>query len=424
MGAIASYIDLNYTEISGIRTVFIVGSFVATPSNLSVHVPLLGHNGSVYDFQLGFTAPSASTLNSLAIGADKTVALENTQVEYLTVNKIAGDATTKLRFTGGGQKGTVFGGSANDFRGSVEIDGARVSVNQNANSLRNITATEECPLIIRGEGGWGQFGKTKGSVFLPDNAWVLVEDCGKLVLWGANPVGQEMSPTVTLTNGSVLAYNDAGSNNYHMHFKRVHMKGTSEVHMVGTVSGWNAQGLVFWDKVTVGAGSSRIWRDAGNPNTLEFAAKPNGTYTTVSGTFEVLEDATLTLAVKTGHPPHKTGAGLLVLDDGCELANGTLYLDEGLLKANSFAAALERIEVQDGAGFDLTDEGSEFGSSSTEIVSENGAHVRLKTGSRNLRSGMRLGTWATGTVPSCSFVLEKDASVAKNYRVAWLANGA
>lgn len=105
-------------------------------------------------------------------------------------------------------------------------------------------------------------------------------------------------------------------------------------------------------------------------------------------------------------------------DEGYELAGGTLYLDEGLLKANSFAAALERIEIQDDAGFDLTAEGSEFGSSSTEIVSENGAHVRLKTGSRNLRSGMRLGTWATGTAPSCSFVLEKDASIAKNYRVA------
>ena len=29
------------------------------------------------------------------------------------------------------------------------------------------------------------------------------------------------------------------------------------------------------------------------------------------------------------------------------------------------------------------------------------------------RTGMRLGTWATGTAPSCSFVLEMDASVAK-----------
>jgi len=284
--------------------------------------------------------------------------------------------------------------------------------------LVKITATEESPLVIRGETGSVKFGNTRITMFLPDNAWISVEDGGSLELWGVNPNGQDSSPSVTLMNGSIFSYNDSGNGTYHMHLKRIHMKGNSEVCMRGNKTGWNAQGLILWDTVTVSAGSSRIWRDADNPNTLEFAERHNGAYTTVSGTFEVRDGATLTLAVKTGHPPHKTGAGLLVLDDGCELANGTLYLDEGLLKANSFAAALERIEIQDGAGFDLTAEGSEFGSSSTEIVSANGAHVRLKTGSRNLRSGMRLGTWATGTAPSCSFVLEKDASIAKNYRVA------
>jgi len=374
---------------------------------------------------LAYASTSWLALKSLAIGSGKMVELANANVHGagLAISKVTGDYTTKLRLTGNGQGETSLEGTANNFKGCVEIDGDRVYVHNSVNSLRNVTATEERPLVVRGETGLLSLGLKSGTALLPNDAWISVENGGSLVLWGTNPLGQDKSPTVTLVNGSVLVKNDGGNNNYHMHLRRIHMKGNSEVHMIGNKAGWESQGLVLWDRVTVSAGSSRIWRDTDNPNTLEFAEKPNGTYTTVSGTFEVQDSATLILAVKTGHPPHKTGAGLLVLDDGCELANGTLYLDEGLLKANSFAAALDRIEVQDGAGFDLTDDGSEFGSPTTAIVSAGGAHVRLRTGNRALRSGMRLGTWATGTAPSCSFVLEQDSSAAKNYRAAARSDG-
>lgn len=364
---------------------------------------------------LAFTSDSAFELSFLSIGSGKTVELANRQGGDLFISKVTGDASTKLRLTGDGVKRTMFKGSGNDFSGCIEIDGARMSVEVNANSLVKITATEESPLLIRGETGSVKFGCKKTAMFLPDNAWISVEDGGSLELWGVNPNGQDSSPSVTLMNGSVFSCNDGGDGTYHMHLKHIHMKGNSEVHMIGNKAGWESQGLILWDRVTVSAGSSRIWREADNPNTLEFAERRNGEYTTVPGTFEVQDGATLTLAVKTGHPPHKTGAGLLVLDDGCELANGTLYLDEGLLKANPFAAALDRIEVQDGAGFDLTAEGSEFGSSSTSIVSASGAHVRLKTGERVLHFGMRLGSWAAGAAPSCYFVLEQDSDVARNY---------
>jgi hypothetical protein len=141
------------------------------------------------------------------------------------------------------------------------------------------------------------------------------------------------------------------------------------------------------------------------------------------GVLQVEDGALLRIALPLRQPPIKKGAGTLELLEGSKLGDNvnSLTLQEGYLKVNAQAEALDSVAASSGTGLDLTDEDSVY-QPVDNAFSATGV-IKLKTGARQLGKGEYLFKWTAGHAPDCSFVLESTAEDRNRFKLEKIADG-
>ena len=379
--------------------------------------------------KINFTANSPRNPGAISIGSGKTLEFS---VNYDSGNSVkstapmTGDATTKFILS---NKGSSTGHmditqDYSSFYGEVEVkDGAFLHVN---GKFYNCTATAEKPVRVHGA-------NTTLSIFgkqiadgrrLPDDAYVHVYDGARFWYRGVNSTGssQSKTPYLVVSNATVdVSSEKNGTSVSHLHTHITGMYGVSDIFFSGTVATYNNDGLVIHSALPVLSGTTTVHRASGAVTKLTF----QGSSYNDAGVLQVADGALLRIAVPLRQPPIKRGAGTLELMADSKLGdNGNaLTLQEGYLKANSFANELLSVTASDGAGFDLSDAGSIYQPTNGVALVASSGTIKLKTGTRPLAKGDYLVRWNEGHKPNARFVLESDEPRSSRFRAIKLSNG-
>ncbi len=424
-------------------------SFAATTADQAIYDPR-GTIGAVSvpaaaggNVLLAFGDNSQNALTGgLTIGSGKTVEIRNNRTAGNSIwfdSVISAPADSKMIFSApGAALHTDLRVNMPDLKSQIEVkDGAYLFVN---GLFDQVVATAEKPVWVHGEKSiLALYGDQVKNRF-PDNGHVLVSDGGTFMMRGVNISRlQNVGPYVTVSNATFEVSNEAlnsGKSLAHLHFSDVTMYGESKLILSTTTTAWgNAtvpnQGGTLWGQLNVKTGANaQLVRASGNPNHFLFNVK--GGAGNVSGTLNVESNAILNLGLSLFMPPIKTGLGTLVLLDDLKLGYAnqkTLTLQEGWLHVNAKANdmnTLAVLNVSNGAGLDLTDEGACLGTAETNSVISANANVRvlLKTGSRELAKDEYLVRWAAdSTAPACSFRLDAETMQLKRFQVVKVADG-
>lgn len=420
-------------------------SFAATTADQAIYDPR-GTIGAVSipaaaggNVLLAFGNNSQNSLaGGVAIGSGKTVEIRNDRTTGNSVwfdSAVAAPADSKMVFTAPVAALHIdLRKDMPNLKSQIEIkDGGFLHVNGQFNQ---VVATAENPVWVHGENSTLSLYGNQVKNRFPNNGHVLVTDGGKFWMRGVNINEQQMGPFVTVSNATFDVSNEKVTGNSHLHFSDVTMYGESTLILSTTTAAWGSatvpnQGGTLWGQLNVKTGANaQLVRASGNPNHFLFSVK--GGASNVSGTLNVESNAVLNLGLSLFMPPIKTGLGTLVLLDDLKLGYAnqkTLTLQEGWLSVNAKANdmnALAVLNVSNGAGLDLSDEGACFGTAeaASALAPEVGARVFLKVGERELAKGEYLVRWkADSTAPNCTFALEKTGDANRRYCLQKVADG-
>ena len=368
--------------------------------------------------KVNFTTSSPRNPGAITIGSGKTLEFcinWTSGTSVVPTAPISGDSTSKfiLSAKDSNYHMDITQNSPN-FKGEVEVkDGAYLHVNAQFNGF---TATQERPMLVHGANTILSLYGSQVNNRLPDYAYVHVYDGARIMFRGVNVTKQTESPNLVISNGTIEATSEMKS---HLHTHIIGMHGESDIVFSGTGTVYNNDGLVIHSALPVLSGTTTVHRASGSTAKLTFQVSA---YNDV-GTLQVAEGALLRIALPLRQPPVKKGAGTLELVEGSKLGDSvnSLTLQEGYLKVNAQANALDSVAASSGAGLDITDEDCVY-QPADDAFSASGV-INLKTGTRQLGKGEYLVKWTAGHAPNCSFSLVSEAADRDRFRLEKVADG-
>ena len=193
-------------------------------------------------------------------------------------------------------------------------------------NLQSTVATAEAPMTVTGQGSLLRIEANQDYDRAPSNAVLRAEKGATLALKGVNLFSTDAPPSVQVDAATLRAECIAGS---HIKVGRVTLANGANVEIAGTETAYGSEGLLL---LTAGEATAKLSVVSGT-SAIRYAegAKENMLTFSEGGSFEVAEDAKLSVDVKLGRDIIKEGAGELTLPASrmrsAEVRAGTLVVE-------------------------------------------------------------------------------------------------
>lgn len=193
-------------------------------------------------------------------------------------------------------------------------------------NLQSTVATAEAPMTVTGQGSLLRIEANQNYDRAPSNAVLRAEKGATLALKGVNLFSTSAPPSVQVDAATLRAECIAGS---HIKVGRVTLANDANVEIAGEGSAYSEEGLIL---LTAGEATAKLSVVSGT-SAIRYAegARENMVTFSEGGSFEVAEDAKLSVDVKLGRDIIKEGAGELTLPASrmrsAEVRAGTLVVE-------------------------------------------------------------------------------------------------
>lgn len=193
-------------------------------------------------------------------------------------------------------------------------------------NLQSTVATAEAPMTVTGQGSLLRIEANQNYDRAPSNAVLRAEKGATLALKGVNLFSTSAPPSVQVDAATLRAECIAGS---HIKVGRVTLANDANVEIAGVGSAYSEEGLIL---LTAGEATAKLSVVSGT-SAIRYAegARENMVTFSEGGSFEVAEDAKLSVDVKLGRDIIKEGAGELTLPASrmrsAEVRAGTLVVE-------------------------------------------------------------------------------------------------